>query len=203
MECVNSIHDTGPKMKGTGIFFCLHQRSVRAGVSDGEERINYATVSQNIALDQNRIFMIWYVDWAESLGSFRSSPAISLLLHSRFACVSHTMFSLFSSLLSMTEVFTFVSLFLKVVGVRVYPRTDMSTSSGWITGAHHAPVKVISSSGSSVAVVEGVGVVISEGPAGMGLLGLATAEKLLCGVSGGAVSCDVGPLVVSKTELAG
>ena len=35
-------------------------------------------------------------------------------------------------------------------------------------------------------------------------VGLATAEKLLCGVSGGAVSCDVGPLVVvSKRELAG
>ena len=33
-------------------------------------------------------------------------------------------------------------------------------------------------------VVEGVGVVISGGPAGMGL-GLATAEILLCGVSGG------------------
>ena len=33
-------------------------------------------------------------------------------------------------LLSMTEVFTFVSLFLKVAGVGVYPRTDTSTSSG-------------------------------------------------------------------------
>ena len=127
-------------------------------------------------------------------------PQQSLLLHSRFACVSHTMLFLFS--LSMTEVFTFVSLFLKVLGVGVYPQTYTSTSSGWITGAHHAPVKVISSSG-SVVVVEGVGVVISGGPAGMGL-GLATAEKLLCGVSGGAVSCDVGPLVVvSKRELAG
>ena len=128
MECVNSIHDAGAKMKGTGIFFCLHRRCVQAGLSDGEERIKYVPVSQNIALIQNRIFMIRYVDWIESLGSFRSSPAMSLLLHSRFACVSHTMIFLFS--LSMTEVFTFVSLFLKVAGVGVYPRTDTSTSSG-------------------------------------------------------------------------
>ena len=131
MECVNSIHDAGAKLKGTGTFFCLHRRSVRAGVSDGEERINYATVSQNIALNQNRIFMIRYVVlWIESLGSFRSSPAISLFLHSRFACVSHALLFLLVFSLSMTEVFTFVSLFLKVAGVGVYPRTDTSTSSG-------------------------------------------------------------------------
>ena len=92
MECVNIIHDAGAKMKGTGTFFCLHRRSMWAGVSDGEERIKYATVSQNIALNQNRIFMIRYVVlWIESLGSFRSSPAISLFLHSRFACVSHAL----------------------------------------------------------------------------------------------------------------
>ena len=95
----------------------------------------------------------------------------------------------------MTEVCTFVSLLLKVLGIGVYPQTYTSTSSGWITGAHHAPEKVISSSGS--VVVEGAGVVISGGSAGMGL-GLASPDKLLFGVSGGAGSCDVGPLVVSK-----
>ena len=118
MECVISIHDAGAKIKGTGIFFCWHRRCVRVGLSDGEEKIKYATVSQNIALNQNRIFMIRYVNWIESpLGSFRSSPAMSLLLHSRFACVSHTMLFLLVFSLSMTEVCTFVLLFLMVVGV--------------------------------------------------------------------------------------
>ena len=58
VECVKTIHEVGAKVNMTGMFLYLFCHFLQTGVSAGVDRTKYAMVSQNMALNQNRVLII-------------------------------------------------------------------------------------------------------------------------------------------------